>query len=83
LPPLLEERNLSRLILSSLPGELRAAGGGRFSDSDLCRIVLGAALGINPFRQLSPIRGLVLVSLLLDLIRAKRLKVAAEVIAVL
>ena len=59
-PPLVEERNLSRLILANLPGvlrahgELRAIGGGRFSDSDLYRIVLGAALGINPFRQLSP-----------------------------
>jgi hypothetical protein len=59
-PPLVEERNLSRLILANTPGvlrahgELRAVGGGRFSDSDLYRIVLGAALGINPFRQLSP-----------------------------
>ena len=59
-PPLVEERNLARLILANLPGvlrahgELRAVGGGRFSDSDLYRIVLGAALGINPFRQLSP-----------------------------
>jgi hypothetical protein len=59
-PPLVEERNLARLILAHLPGvlrahgELRAIGGGRFSDSDLYRIVLGAALGINPFRQLSP-----------------------------
>ncbi len=59
-PPLVEERNLSRLILANLSGvlrahsELRAVGGGRFSDSDLYRIVLGAALGINPFRQLSP-----------------------------
>jgi len=59
-PPLVEERNLARLILAHLPGvlrahsELRAIGGGRFSDSDLYRIVLGAVLGINPFRQLSP-----------------------------
>lgn len=59
-PPLVEERNLSRLILANLTGvlrahgELRAVGGGRFGDSDLYRIVLGAALGINPFRHLSP-----------------------------
>lgn len=59
-PPLVEERNLARLIVAKLPevlrahGELRAVGGSRFSDGDLYRIVLGAALGINPFRQLSP-----------------------------
>lgn len=58
-PHLVDDRNLSRLILSHLPGVLRAheqlrqVGGSRFSDSDLYKIVLGAALDIHPFRALS------------------------------
>jgi 16S rRNA G966 N2-methylase RsmD len=44
------------LIVDNLPGtlrahgQLRAANPGRFSDSDLYKIVLGAVLKINPFR---------------------------------
>jgi hypothetical protein len=58
-PHLVEDRNLSRLIVAHLPGTLRAyeqlreVSSGRFSDSDLYKIVLGAALKINPFRKLS------------------------------
>lgn len=58
-PQLTNERNLSRLLLANLPGTitahqaLRQANDHRFSDTDLYRIALGAALHINPFRQLS------------------------------
>jgi len=58
-PHLADDRQLSRLILDNLPDTLRAhahlrqVGGSRFSDSDLYKIVLGAALKINPFKQLS------------------------------
>lgn len=61
-PGLVNDRNLSRLILANLPGTLQAyrylrqatAGGSRFSDTDLYKIVLGAVLNINPFAKLSP-----------------------------
>lgn len=58
-PQLTNERNLSRLLLANLPGtlaayaQLRQANVHRFSDTDLYHIALGAALRINPFRQLS------------------------------
>lgn len=58
-PHLVEDRNVSRLIISNLSETLRAHGHlrevnpSRFSDSDLYKIVLGAALGINPFQKLS------------------------------
>ena len=54
------DRNLSRLILENLKeslaahGQLRDADEHRFQDSDLYKIVLGATLGINPFKKLSP-----------------------------
>ena len=59
-PALVNDRNLSRLILANLPGTLRAygqlrqIGGNRFSDTDLYKIVLGAVLNINPFAKLAP-----------------------------
>jgi hypothetical protein len=59
-PHLTDDRQISRLILENLPGALRAhqqlrqVGGSRFSDTDLYKIVLGAALKINPFKQFSP-----------------------------
>jgi len=59
-PHLVADRNLSRLILSHLPGALRAheqlrqVGGSRFTDTDLYKIVIGAVLNINPFRTLAP-----------------------------
>jgi hypothetical protein len=58
-PQLTNERNLARLLLDNLPGalaahaQLRQIAPHRFSDSDLYRIALGAALRINPFRPLS------------------------------
>lgn len=58
-PHLLDDRQLARRILANLPAtltayqQLRIASPNRFSDSDLYRIVLGATLGINPFRPLS------------------------------
>ena len=58
-PYLVDDRNLSRLILANLPDTLRAyeqlrqVNPGRFSDSDLYKIVLGAVLKVNPFRTLS------------------------------
>lgn len=58
-PQLTNERNLSRLLLANLSGaivayeKLQQANVHRFSDTDLYRIALGAALRINPFRQLS------------------------------
>jgi hypothetical protein len=59
-PKLVDERELSRLLLEDLPAalqayqDLRQAAPNRFSDSDLYKIALGAALKINPFRKLSP-----------------------------
>ena len=59
-PLLVEERNLARLILDNLAGtltahsRLRARRPSGFSDSDLYRVVLGGALGIDPFRTLDP-----------------------------
>jgi hypothetical protein len=58
-PHLVNDRNLSRLILNNLEGTLEAHQqlrdiGGRFSDTDLYKIILGASLGINPFTKLSP-----------------------------
>jgi hypothetical protein len=58
-PRLVDERQLSGLILDNLRATLRAhaqlrqVSESRFTDSDLYKIVLGAALKINPFRQLS------------------------------
>ena len=58
-PHLVDDRQLSRLILENLPDtlgaheQLRQVGGRRFSDIDLYKIVLGAALKINPFKRLS------------------------------
>ena len=58
-PALVDDRNLSRLILANLPGtleayhQLRQISDSRFSDTDLYRIVLGATLKINPFITLS------------------------------
>jgi hypothetical protein len=58
-PHLVDDRQLSRLILDNLPdalrahGQLRQASGTRFTDTDLYKIVLGAALKINPFKRLS------------------------------
>ncbi len=58
-PHLVDDRNISRLIVAHLPDTLRAyeqlreVSPGRFSDSDLYKIVLGAVLKINPFRKLS------------------------------
>ena len=54
----MNDRNLSRLILQNLPATLEAYARFRtvrqagFSDPDLYRIVLGAALGLNSFRTL-------------------------------
>jgi len=56
-PHLVNDRVLSRRILDHLPGtlqaykQLRQVSRGRFSDTDLHKIVLGATLGINPFRK--------------------------------
>lgn len=58
-PRLVDERELSGLLLENLPAalkayqDLRQAAPNRFSDSDLYKIALGAALKINPFRKLS------------------------------
>ena len=58
-PTLVEDRELSRLILAHLPqtllahGHLRQVNPTRFSDSDLYKLVLGAVLSINPFKTLS------------------------------
>lgn len=58
-PRLVGERNISRLILKNVPGtleaheQLRKLGPNRFSDSDLYKIVIGATLGINPFKNWS------------------------------
>lgn len=59
-PKLVDERDLSGLLLEDLPQALRAyqdlrtAAPNRFSDSDLYKIALGTALKINPFKKLSP-----------------------------
>jgi hypothetical protein len=58
-PHLVSGRNLSRLILTHLEGvvaaheQLQQAFPGRFTDSDLYRILLGAALRVNSFKHLS------------------------------
>lgn len=58
-PALVDERDLSRLIVANLPEVLRAheqlrqVSPERFTDSDLYKVVLGAVLHINPFRQLT------------------------------
>lgn len=57
---LVEDRNFSRLLLQNLEGvleahrQLRQVNGTRFTDSDFYKIVLGAALRINPFAKLTP-----------------------------
>ncbi len=60
-PALVDERKLARIVVSHLPGVLEAhrqlreaSGSNRFTDTDLHRIVLGAALRINPFKRLTP-----------------------------
>jgi hypothetical protein len=59
-PKLVDDRQLSGILLEDLPAALRAyenlrqASPKRFSDSDLYKIALGAALKINPFKKLSP-----------------------------
>lgn len=58
-PQAVNERNIARLLLAHFPNvfdahrQLRAVRPTGFSDSDLHKIVLGAALGINPFGKLS------------------------------
>ena len=58
-PPLVDDRNISRLLLSNIDSaleayqQLRLVSTNRFSDTDLYRIVLGAKLKINPFIKLS------------------------------
>jgi hypothetical protein len=59
-PAAANDRNLSRLILEHLPqaldahAQMRAVRPRGFADSDLYKIVLGAALRINPFRKPKP-----------------------------
>ena len=59
-PALVNGRRLSRLVIDHLGGvlvahrHLREVDKTRFTDTDVHRIVLGAMLGINPFRHLSP-----------------------------
>ena len=58
-PELINERNMSRLVLENLDGVLEAHQhlrdvDERFTDTDLYKIVLGAMLGINPFRNPTP-----------------------------
>ena len=58
-PPDVNDRVLSGRILKHLDGVLRAHGQlreispGRFTDTDFHKILMGAVLGINPFRQLT------------------------------
>jgi PglZ domain-containing protein len=58
-PLLVNDRNLSGLILENLDQSLKAHDNlrdvdeHRFTDSDLYKIVLGATLGINPFHKLT------------------------------
>ena len=59
-PHLVNDRNLSRLIVANLADtlqaheQLRQISSTRFSDTDLYKIVLGAVLKISPFRKLYP-----------------------------
>lgn len=60
-PRLVDETNIARLLLANLDAieevhrQLRKVDSSRFTDSDLYRVVLGAALKINPFlKKLSP-----------------------------
>lgn len=59
-PAAANDRNLSRLILEQLPqaldahDQMRAVRPHGFADSDLYKIVLGAALRINPFKKPRP-----------------------------
>lgn len=59
-PKLVDDRDLSGLLLENVPAalkayqDLRTAAPNRFSDSDLHKIALGAALKINPFKKLNP-----------------------------
>jgi len=59
-PKLVDDRDLSGLLLEDLPTtlqthrNLRQAAPNRFSDSDLYKIALGSTLKINPFKKLSP-----------------------------
>jgi hypothetical protein len=59
-PPLVNrDRNISRLVLDHMDkaleahGQLRDVNEHRFQDSDLYKIVLGAALNVNPFKRLT------------------------------
>ncbi len=58
-PLLVNDRNLSKLLLDNLEqalkahAQLRDVDEHRFTDSDLYKIVLGATLGINPFHKLT------------------------------
>lgn len=58
-PKLVDERDLSGLLLEDIQAtlqayqDLRQAAPNRFSDSDLYKIALGAALKINPFKKLT------------------------------
>jgi len=58
-PTIVNDRNLSRLLVENLEqtlrsyAQLRVADEHRFTDSDLYKIVLGATLEINPFQKLS------------------------------
>ena len=58
-PKQVDQRELSGLLLEDLPAALQAyhnvrqVDPNRFSDSDLHKIALGAALRINPFKRLS------------------------------
>ena len=58
-PLLVNDRNLSKLLLDNLEDalqahtQLRDVGPHRFTDSDLYKIVLGATLGVNPFHKLT------------------------------
>lgn len=58
-PKLVDDRDLSGLLLEDVPAalkayqDLRTATPNRFSDSDLHKIALGSALKINPFKKLS------------------------------
>lgn len=59
-PKLVDDRDLSGLLLEDVPAtikayqDLRTAAANRFSDSDLYKIALGSALKINPFKKLTP-----------------------------
>jgi hypothetical protein len=60
-PSLVNDRNLSRIILDNLDGvlaahtQLRRVHDERFTDTDLYKIVLGAMLAIDPFRNPTPL----------------------------